>query len=216
MPEDDDFFSDFSYLWGAVEERAAEEDRTREQYIYDLLRMHEYASKHPEGSHGWFFGVTHAQRLYEFHLKRGKGRPKRKRDLDDYALAFMVATSYITGETSPSKLAEKATGAGLVPKKAAHKSRVERLVRKYSAYKRKPRPLNLSGGVDEDAHCIVSNWRSVKQAAWLYAMKEPHTVLKRARDLKEFLLVDAPHIEQEFEDDGEWQFMVRPLPTVEK
>ena len=155
-------------------------------------------------------------KLYAFQ-KRGKGRPKRKRDLDDYALAFMVATSYITGETSTSKLAAAATDAGLVRKTGSHATRVDELARKYAAYKRKPRSLNLDGGKYDDAKILLSDWLIVKMCAWRYAAtKEPHLIMERARDFAEFLRGAAPNIEQEFESDEEWGFMNRPFPTVEK
>jgi hypothetical protein len=110
----------------------------------DLLFCHAVAGRYPEDSEDWhgLMLLAHRRLLMYAWLRREKGRPL-ERDLDDFAICYMDTIEQTTCETSARKLARMAIDAGTVQHKPSREAQVERLARKYKAFKREPRPLNL-------------------------------------------------------------------------
>lgn len=132
-------------LWLTAKEHEHKLQREELRTIDDVLVYHELAAGFPEGSDARAACLAWAHKAFLEYAaaKRTRGGQKKRRDLDDFALASMDIMSGLTGEKSAEALAREAIEAGQVPNKASMESRVKRLARKYGRYKRKPRALNL-------------------------------------------------------------------------
>jgi hypothetical protein len=107
--------------------------------IKHLLWFHTEINKREVGSDERTAWLEEAHDVFMQAMSRGRGRPKRRTKIDEdwVALAGMYAREATTGETCMTKLANDAIDAKLVRKVHDRASVLDRLVRKYGAWRKR-------------------------------------------------------------------------------